>query len=66
MAKKQDVARKAGSAKAAALLKRAGVAGSGDEGLLMVEADDKNAQPAFLSALAKHRHYQRELDPPRV
>jgi hypothetical protein len=32
----------------------------------MVEADDKNAQPAFLSALAKHRHYQRELDPPRV
>jgi catalase len=49
-----------------ALLKRAGVAGSGDEGLLMVEADDKNAQPAFLSALAKHRHYQRELDPPRV
>ena len=49
--------------------------GSNDPGLVM--ADGTNADPdgelsidgpvaSFIAALAKHRHYQREMDPPRV
>jgi catalase len=49
------------------LLERAGLpASTGDEGLLMADASDEDAAEAFMTALAKHRHYERELDPPPV
>ena len=39
--------------------------GSPDPGVLFGSGDDKTAQ-AFIAAVAKHRHPQREGDPPRV
>jgi catalase len=41
--------------------------GESDPGLLMYEARDRDsAIQAFTQALAKHRHFERETDPPRV
>ena len=39
--------------------------GSADPGLLTGEAGEAIVD-AFLTALAKHRHFERETDPPRV
>ena len=38
--------------------------GSDDPGLVMARSGD--AASAFIAALARHRHYERETDPPRV
>jgi len=57
---------------AAALLEGAGISptlldGSPDPGLLMVdEAPDEEVTDAFTQAIARHRHFERQLDPPRV
>jgi catalase len=53
---------------AAALLQRAGIPetladGSPDPGLVL---DASGAADTFITALAKHRHFARETDPPRV
>ncbi|HKU44663.1 MAG TPA: catalase [Polyangiales bacterium] len=43
------------------------VDGEPDEGLLQIEAGDtERAITAFVAALTKHRHFERETDPPRV
>ena len=47
-----------------ALLPAALPDGSDDPGLLVSRSDD--AAGAFMAALARHRHYERETDPPRV
>jgi catalase len=56
---------------ATALLQRAGipetlVSGHADPGLLLMEGDDATGIGAFMAAIAKHRHFERETDPPRV
>src|SRR6185436_4940338 len=57
---------------AAGLLDKAGIprtlpSGEADPGLLQFGGDEnKAAIPAFVEALAKHRHFERETDPPRV
>jgi len=56
---------------AAAILDKAGVPasmpnGKKDPGVLRAEADDANAVMAFAKAVASHRVYQRETDPPIV
>ena len=57
---------------AAGLLARAGIpavlpSGGGDPGLLRFGGDDIGAAlPAFVGALEKHRHFERETDPPVV
>ena len=38
--------------------------GSDDPGLVMARSGD--AATVFIAALARHRHYERETDPPRV
>jgi catalase len=38
--------------------------GSDDPGVLLSRSRD--AADAFIAALAQHRHYERETDPPRV
>ena len=53
------------------LLKNAGIAlakdGRGrDGGLLVVDAGAKKTAHTFMSALAKHRHPERETEPPVV
>ena len=53
------------------LLERAGLSkkASGDvrdAGVLLLNASDKKAAPSFIAALAKHRHPERESDPPAV
>jgi len=53
-----------------ALMEKAGVPlmlgnGEPDPGVLLGKGDDKTIQ-AFIAAVAKHRHPQREGDPPRV
>jgi len=52
------------------LLERAGItvatAGRRDGGLLVASGTDANAATSFIAALAKHRHPERESDPPRV
>ena len=56
------------------LLERAGIprelpGGGADPGLLLAEAGAKavrRAAPAFVAAVARHRHPERETDPPRV
>lgn len=59
-----------GSAKA--LLDEAGIpaalpSGEADAGLLQYGGDETDAAvPAFIEALVKHRHFERETDPPRV
>jgi catalase len=41
--------------------------GKGDPGLLLIESDEATAEvTAFAQALAQHRHFSRESDPPRV
>jgi catalase len=55
-----------------ALVENAGVprtlpSGNPDPGLLLVEVRDaKGVLPAFVEAIAKHRHTAREMDPPPV
>jgi catalase len=54
---------------AAALLEKAGIPQSGkvDAGLLLYDAGQTDvAVPALIEALEKHRHFERETDPPRV
>jgi catalase len=54
---------------AAALLEAAGVpaGSSSDPGLLIMPAENPNAAAAaFIEAIARHRHFERETDPPRV
>jgi catalase len=51
------------------LLQRAGIgaklgSGAADSGLLL--GDDAQMADAFIGALAKHRHYERETDPPTI
>jgi len=53
------------------LLKRAGIpltlkSGEADPGLLLAKAGDDTVAGAFIAALARHRHFERETDPPRV
>jgi catalase len=38
------------------------VSGHADPGLLLMEGDDATG----IAAIAKHRHFERETDPPRV
>ena len=54
-----------------ALLKMAGIAselpdGRADPGIVIADGASSAAVKAFIEALAKHRHPQRETDPPRV
>jgi catalase len=55
-----------------AVLKAAGIplklpGGGGDPGLLIHESgSEANAVPAFVRALTRHRHFERESDPPVV
>ena len=56
---------------ASALLEKAGIplalpSGEPDPGLLTARADGKTTVDAFIEALAKHRHFERETDPPLV
>jgi catalase len=56
---------------ATGLLQKAGipetlVSGHADPGLLLMEGDDPAGIAAFIAAIAKHRHFERETDPPRV
>jgi catalase len=55
----------------AALLEACGIApvlptGELDPGLIVATTDATDFAEAFIAAIAKHRHYQRETDPPRV
>jgi catalase len=54
-----------------ALLEKAGIpsrlpSGQVDPGLLVTSADDDGIGEAFLAALAAHRHFDRETDPPLI
>jgi catalase len=56
---------------AADLLAKAGIpatldGGKPDPGLLTAAPGAKHIASAFIAALAKHRHFERETDPPRV
>ncbi|MDQ3214373.1 MAG: catalase, partial [Acidobacteriota bacterium] len=56
---------------ASELLARVGIpiqlpSGQADPGLIVGESDDVSAIEAFGAALAKHRHFERETDPPLV
>jgi catalase len=37
-----------------------------DSGLIVTAGDSRNAADTFIAAIAAHRHYERETDPPRV
>jgi catalase len=55
----------------AALLEACGITpasptGELDPGLIVATTDATDSVDAFIAAVAKHRHYQRETDPPRV
>jgi catalase len=54
----------------AGLLKKAGIPeqlpNGPDPGLLLRDGADGSASDAFIAAIAKHRHFERETDPPRV
>jgi catalase len=56
----------------AALLEAAGLAdalpsGASDPGLVLAPSGDApSALPAFIQAIAQHRHFERETDPPSV
>ncbi|HVR48570.1 MAG TPA: catalase [Pseudorhodoferax sp.] len=59
------------SVDARALLHKAGVPerladGGADPGLVLAEADAAGALDVFVQAVARHRHPERETDPPRV
>jgi catalase len=41
-------------------------AGQSDSGLLLGPSGDAASAEAFINALAKHRHFTRETDPPLV
>jgi len=54
-----------------ALVENAGVparleSGEPDPGLLLLDGDAGEALPQFIEAIAKHRHFEREIDPPAV
>jgi catalase len=54
-----------------ALVENAGVparleSGEPDPGLLLPEGDAEEALPEFIQAIARHRHFEREIDPPGV
>ena len=54
-----------------ALVENAGVparleSGEPDPGLLLLDGDAGEALPQFIEAIAKHRHFAREIDPPTV
>jgi catalase len=53
---------------AAKLLNESGInVGAGtDPGLIVADGDAKGATEQFIKALAKHRHYERETQPPKV
>ena len=57
---------------ASALLEGAGISprlpdGSADPGLLVVDGqDDATVADAFVKAIARHRHFERQMDPPPV
>ena len=57
---------------AGALLEGAGISptlpdGSADPGLIVLEErDDGGAADAFVKAIARHRHFERQIDPPLV
>jgi catalase len=40
--------------------------GSTDPGVFLVDAVDQDSMDAFVAALGRHRHYERETDPPVV
>jgi catalase len=40
--------------------------GATDSGLILAGADADDAGEAFVAAIAKHRHFGREMDPPRL
>jgi catalase len=40
--------------------------GKADPGLLLMDAGNGDAVRAFIAAVAKHRHFERQTDPPRV
>ncbi|MBA2686245.1 MAG: catalase [Gemmatimonadaceae bacterium] len=48
------------------LLQNAGIGESTDAGLLIMDANAKNAAKEFIAAVAMHRHPERESDPPAV
>jgi catalase len=53
------------------LLKKAGIpmtlpSGERDPGLVVSGDEGEAAIDAFIQALARHRHFERETDPPRV
>ena len=54
------------------LLKKAGIfevlpSGQPDPGLIALEANDYDAAPSrFIEAMAKHRHFERDSDPPLI
>jgi catalase len=56
----------------AALVENAGIpavlpSGQPDPGLLVAEEDElAKAVPAFIKAIARHRHHERAMDPPEV
>src|SRR5690606_36791689 len=55
------------SGTASALLEAAGIpADEPDAGLIVVPKLDKQRITQFIDALAKHRHFERETDPPMV
>ena len=56
---------------AADLLESAGVpsvlpSGKADPGMLLRDEDAAGALPDFISAIGRHRHHEREMDPPSV
>ena len=52
----------------AELLEKAGAnPGDGDEGVLRIDTDDPaRTLQAFIAAIAKHRHFERDADPPAI
>jgi catalase len=40
--------------------------GESDSGLIVLAVDSLDAADQFVAAIAKHRHFARETDPPRV
>ena len=48
------------------LLEKAGIGDATDKGLLLLAANDRNAARSFMTAVAMHRHPERETDPPVI
>jgi catalase len=53
------------------VLERAGIpaalpSGEADPGLIIADNQDARLPERFIAALARHRHFERETDPPRV